>query len=205
MAPLSYEAKINYGAAVESTETLAVVLDRLLASLYGDEWLEWDPTTIYLELKDDLEADPSSETMDRISALLVLKTSDEFFTRADAFSSIVNTLASGLPSFNIFDPVTAEEAAWALTEAAFIRRMAPFSESVKTYLRTTLSAEGLLGSDIPVFQAALEAGEEGLLPAESANKAQVLQFLEDQTESMVYQLHELEMGDVAEHLIKRHG
>lgn len=129
--------------ALESTETLAVVLNTMLMRLYGEDWLEWDPLTLYMELREDHSCEPSSESMDRLCALQALQLGQEFFTSLDAFLGICNSFNDGNPSFSIFNPITAAEAAWAITEVSLIRDLLPFNYSIKKYVATISKEEGL--------------------------------------------------------------
>ena len=196
--------KINPVAAktaLESTESLAVVLYALLSELYEDQWLYWDATTIYLELRDDFHCEPSTETMDRINALQVLMTSGEFFNRLEGFLNVCNTFTSGTPAFNIFDPVTTAEAAWGLAEVSFLRDFLPFSYGIKAYLKTTLDAEGLYDDYPDIIEEVLGQRPESanairgiaVKNLHDTNRDEVEQFIHDQLDSMVYQFHELDM------------
>jgi len=133
--------------ALESPQTMAVVLYTLLNSHYGEDWLEWDPVTIYLELREDFGAEPSSETMDRISALLIALDTGEFFSRYEAFAAITHAFNDGAPSFSMFDPVESEEIGWAITELALIRDLLPFGYSVREYIKTALQLDGYSPAD----------------------------------------------------------
>ena len=129
--------------AFESTATAAVVLNELMMKLYDEEWLEWDPVTVYLQLRDDLSCEASSETMDRLCALQALQVNSEFFDSLDAFMAIAHSLNTGGPSFSIFNPLSAEEAAWAVTEVSLIRDLLPFNYSIRKYVSEVSKSQGL--------------------------------------------------------------
>lgn len=59
--------------ALESPETLAAVLYFIVKDTFGDDAFFWDPTTLFLELKDEFGATPASEVMDRLSAVQVFR------------------------------------------------------------------------------------------------------------------------------------
>ena len=129
-------------SALQSTETSATFLNALIRRQYGDEAYEWDPLTVFLELKSDFDVELSNESMDRWSAMQVVMTSDAFFKRVDAFSAICNTLASGVSHFAVFDPVTVEEASWAIVEVALNRDMLPLSYPIHQYINVLLQQDG---------------------------------------------------------------
>ena len=135
--------------ALQSPETSATFLNAIIRRQYGDEVYDWDPLTVFLELKADFNVEISSEGLDRFSALQVAMTTNAFFNRLDAFMSISNTLADGAPYFIAFDPVTVEEAAWAITELALNRDILPLSYTIKQYLYAVLEQDGYSEENYP--------------------------------------------------------
>lgn len=128
--------------ALETPQTLATVVHAILLDQYGEPVYDWDPATVALEARDDFQAEICAPAMDRWCAMQVVMGSDAFFKRLDAFLNVCNTLASGAPAFEVFDPVTSEEAAWAVAEVAMNRDMLPFSYPIKRYMRQQLEADG---------------------------------------------------------------
>lgn len=140
--------------ALESPQTLATVVHAIMFDQYGPAVYDWDPTTCAMEVADDFKAEVCTQAMDRWCAMQVVMGSDAFFKRLDVFLNVCNTLSSGSPSFLVFDPVTAEEAAWAVAEVAMNRDILPFSYSIKQYMRQQLAADGFdpeSGDLPPVF------------------------------------------------------
>jgi hypothetical protein len=150
---MSYEHEVKL--AFESNASTATLLATLLRKHFGDEVFFWDPATIYLELRDEFGAEAATPAMDRIAATQVVITTDAFFRRPDAFLNICNTLASGEPSFTLFDPVTTEEAAWAIVEVSLLREMEPLAYPIKEYIRTILAQDGYTDDYPDVFDAIL--------------------------------------------------
>jgi hypothetical protein len=134
--------------ALESPETLATVLYFIVKEAFGDDAFFWDPTTLYLELRDEFGAEPATEVMDRLSAVQVLVTGDVFFQDPSAFINMVNTFADGSPSFSVFNPAEVEEIAWTAVEVALIRDLLPFSYNIKQYVKKMLEIDGY-GGDYP--------------------------------------------------------
>lgn len=140
--------------ALESPQTLATVIHAIILDQYGEQAYDWDPVTVSMELKDDFGADICEPAMDRWCAIQTVMGSDAFFKRLDVFMNVCNTLASGSPSFLTFDPVTSEEAAWAVAEVAMNRDILPFSYTIQQYMRQQLTADGFdpsSGDLPPVF------------------------------------------------------
>lgn len=137
--------------ALESPQTLATVVHAIMLDQYGEAVYDWDPVTCAMEVAEDFKAEICTPAMDRWCAMQTVMGSDAFFRRLDVFLNVCNTLASGSPSFVVFDPVTAEEAAWAVAEVAMNRDVLPFSYSIRQYMRRQLEADGFNPSsgDLP--------------------------------------------------------
>ena len=144
--------------ALQNPETCASVVHAIILGKYGEEAYAWDPLTVYLELLADYGVDCASEVTDRWSAIQVIMTTDAFFKRPEAFFGICNSLNDGEPAFDVFSPVSVEEAAWAITECSLQRELLPFSYAVRGYLRQILKADGYNEDNYPaVFREVFEA------------------------------------------------
>lgn len=196
--------------ALESPETLAIVAYAILNETFEDQWPYWDPSTIYLELRDEFHCEPASEMIDRISAVQVLMTGDAYFKKLDAFLGLSNTFTSGTPAFNIFDPVTVPEAAWSLAEASFLREFLPFGPGIRMYLKTTLNVEGFSDDYPDIFDEVLGPRKpnaniirnSAVRTLHDDAKDEIEKFLNSQLEVMVYQFNELDMGNQLMSILK---
>lgn len=184
-------------AALESPETLATVIHAIILRQYGEIAYDWDPTTIYLELRDDFQAEIHSQTLDRWSAMQVVMVNDTFFKRMDAFLGISNTLAEGLPFFDMFNEVTTEEAAWAVTEVSLNRELLPFSYAVRKYLRMILDKDGYSEGNYPsALEEALTVGHPQAIDIRRAlsgteNRDNTERFVDEQLKILVYQFNQI--------------
>jgi hypothetical protein len=168
----------------------------MLLSQYGEEAYSWDPTTVFLELRDDFKAETSTSTMDRWAAIQTVMMSDAFFNRLDAFLGICNTLSSGQPFFNVFDPVTVEEAAWAIAEVSLNRKLVPFSYAIKKYLKMILKQDGYTQGTYPkVFQEVFDIRpnmfELRQHLGDLNNRDNVERYIDDQLRDVVYQFNDI--------------
>lgn len=194
---------------LQSPETMATVVHAIIRDKYGDEAYWWDPITVALELKADFGVDPCPQVMDKWSAMQVVMTGDAFFNRIDAFLAVCNSLSSGEPFFGAFDPVTTEEAAWAVAEVGMNRDMLPFSPTIRRYCRIVLEGDGygkksfppvfdiVFGDDVKLkdVEAGLVADENG-----SALKA----YLSDNVNDIASQFDSIkDLKGVDEDLLKK--
>ena len=146
----------------------------------------------WIEGSADFKAEICTPAMDRWCAMQVVMGSDAFFRRLDVFLNVCNTLASGAPAFEMFDPVTSEEAAWAIAEVAMNRDVLPFSYAIRGYLRQQLQADGFdpdAGDLPPVFAEVFEAtpnerrireGLDGQLTVAASNAQNIERYLMEQ-------------------------
>lgn len=178
---------------LQSPETMATVAHAILRSRWGDEWYWFDPLTISMDIRDDFKCEPAPEVMDRIAAIQTVMTGDAFFKRIDAFMAVCNAFSSGDPFFGAFDPVTAEEAAWGISEVGMNRDMLEFSPTIRQYCRTILRQNGYGDSDFPpVFDVVFQDGKpdlgdigEGLVSDE--NGAALRKYIEEQASDLASQ------------------
>ena len=184
--------------ALQTSETLATVVHAIILQQYGEEAYEWDPTTIFLELQADFRAEIETTVLDRWSAMSVIMTSDAFFKRLDAFMGICNTLSSGEPFFQVFDPVTTEEAAWAVTEVSLNRELMPFSYPIRRYMRSMLEQDGYDAMNYPeVFQEIMGKNPSAedirkiIGPSANPNQSNVDSYIDEQLKDMVYQFNKI--------------
>lgn len=187
--------------ALESPQTLATVVHAIMLDQYGPAVYDWDPVTCALEAATDFQAEICTPAMDRWCAMQVVMGSDAFFKRLDAFLNVCNTLASGSPSFLTFDPVTSEEAAWAVTEVAMNRDMLPFAYPIRQYMRMQLEADGFdprSGDLPPIFAEMFERRpDEGRIRsalsggAADGNAANIEKYLTEQMLDMEVQFNRI--------------
>lgn len=196
--------------ALQSTETAATVIHAILRDKYGEEVYDWDPATVYLEAQADFGAEMSAEAIDRWCAMQIVMTSDAFFKRLDAFMAVCNTLADGSPFFGAFNPVTVEEAAWAIAEVALNRELLPFSYAIKQYLRAVLAQDGYSETTYPaIFQEVFgpqpdaDRLREGL--AVAGNDSNIETYINEQLGDMVVQFDRIPDLKGVDNLIMERG
>ena len=194
---------------LQSPETMATVVHAILKDRYGDEWYWFDQLSIMMDIQDDFRCDPCPEVMDRIAAMQVVMTGDSFFNRIDSFFAVCNAFADGDPFFGAFDPVTVEEAAWALAEVGMNRDMLPFSDTIKSYCRAILKEAGYGDSDYPpifdaVFDGKASLGDIKAGLASEENDASLKAYLAEQAEDLANQFDSIaDLKNVDEDLLRK--
>ena len=177
---------------LQSPQTLATVVHTILRGKYGEDAYEWDLASTFMQVQEDFKVEMASPVVNRWGAIQVVMTTDGFFKRPDAFLAICNTLTTGNPFFDVFNPVTVEEAAWGISEVSLNREMLPFSYSVRKYIKLLFEPNGYSMIGYPdVFKAALEDPEnvraELTELKDNPNNDVLEEYIEDQLRDMASQ------------------
>ena len=197
---------------IQSPETMATEVHAIIRDKYGDEAYWWDPLTVALELKADFQVDACPEFMDRWGAMQVVITGDSFFRRIDSFFAVCNAFSSGEPFFGAFDPVTVEEAAWAVAEVGMNRDMLPFSPTIKKYCEIILGKNGYGRDNAPkIFDLVFDEDHDGTSLKDiraglvsDENGAALKQYLAENVDDIAKQFDSLaDLKNVDDDLLKK--
>lgn len=122
----------------------ATTLVAICGYCYGVEFLEWDPTTLRLQLAEDIG--PVDEgCLDKINAAIAAITDDNVFDDPIRFHGVVTTLYDLDTPTQDWDQPEVEEVAWGFTEALILRGekdAPPISAEVAAYAGVVLREEG---------------------------------------------------------------
>ena len=110
--------------------------------------------------------------------------------------------------FGVFDPVTSEEAAWAIAEVSLNREILPFSYTIQAYMKATLASDGYSSVSTypeifqPIFgdtSAAVDV-KDGI--AALSNNDTIEIFVDDQLKDLAYQFGKIpDLGKVDDLLL----
>ena len=131
------------------TEAFATTLVSALVMMYGIEALTWDPLTIQLELKDDLELEMPRKVYDKMMALVIALTTDSVYKDVAFFDETVNALTGKGVGVDRSIP-SVDEVAWAVTELSMndpepVGRDPEkrYGSDIARYVRVVLDDEGM--------------------------------------------------------------
>ena len=132
-----------------SKETFASVLLTLFLDRFGTEALQWDPTTITLEIEEEFGVDLSQLSLDKLFVAIQIMTTDKFYKSLPDFISFCNVLSGDTYRPDMWDPADAEEVAWGVTEALLLYPPEdddpePFTDEIRSYIGAMLDREGLI-------------------------------------------------------------
>ena len=209
------QALVNHDSY--ATTLLAVAIDR-----YGMEFTLWHPYTLRTQLERDLGVTVPPLCLDRLLAAIAILTTDVFHNELPKFIQLCNVLAGNLLETEQFEPASAEECAWGITEAMLISPLEQsqrdgsrdkpdeeFSPDICGYIAEVLKDEGIVKPP-DVLRIATQgtpadlSGYAGTL-AESVTTAQkvksdaITEMLRDNLSKLVHQLAELKLehGDAS--------
>lgn len=108
------------------------------------EFLNWDPESVKADLRDSISVTLPQRASDRMQALILALTTDQFYRSLESYIAICNALTGAGADFRSFDPATVEEMAWAVTEIRLNEDKMPsdYSDEIKTYVGIEAAREG---------------------------------------------------------------
>jgi hypothetical protein len=135
----------------ENPDTFGTSLMALALDEWGTDIMDWEPQTLRTEIKAVYNADIPRTNMDKLMALITILSTDLFYISVEAFSHVANALNGAPANFSVMDPVSPEEAAWAITEAVLNdppergeKLEDKFSPEVRKFLGVILEDAGIL-------------------------------------------------------------
>jgi hypothetical protein len=142
-APPKTAAPKDLGAVFSTEASTPAELDEALIDKYGDEWLKWEPETLWQTIRLDFGGQIARINKEKINAAKLLHLSDSYFRFWDTFEKVVCAFNNVMPLFDRVQDFTLGQAAHAMRQAAEIRKESYHNE-VLTYLATKAKAEGLI-------------------------------------------------------------
>jgi hypothetical protein len=130
-----------------SKETFSSVLLTMFLDRFGTEALEWDPSTMVMEIEEEFNVDLPQLVFDKLAVAVQLLTTDRFYKSLPDFISFCNVLGGDVYQPDMWDPADAEEVAWGITESMLIsppEDSEPFTQEIRAYIGAVLDSEGIL-------------------------------------------------------------
>lgn len=134
-----------------SPDTFGTSLAALVLDAYGTEALDWDPEATRDQLREDVGIRIPRASFDRYMAIVTILKTNLFQTSIMAMHNIANALNGSAVEADVFDPVTVEELAWAVTEVTMNdppENRKPlagqYSPDVLAYMGAILADEGFV-------------------------------------------------------------
>lgn len=147
---MSLLRKDKLAGMLKDEETLATTLMVICLDTWGTEFFDWEPAAFDLELRGRYGTEMPRTNHDKLWGLVTAMTTNLFYISLESFIPIANALNGAEANFQYYDPVTSEEAAWAITEVLLNDAPAEgkdpakqFSHEIKQYIGFSLRSEGV--------------------------------------------------------------
>jgi len=117
----------------------------LMVDKFGTDFIEWDPTTVNLEIKDAFGFEPRTALLDRVQAGASLFTSNLFQVSLETFSAVCNAMNFGAVTSEVFLPADLDDVLWGVTEAKLLMGSdfdSDFSSNIQNYVGVLLGQAG---------------------------------------------------------------
>lgn len=133
----------------KSPQTFATVLITVFLDRFGTEALQWDPSTIALEIEQEFDVALPQRALDKLMVAISLLTTDKFYKTLPDFITACNIMSGDTYDPKTFDPAEGDEIAWGITEGLLIcppeeDDESPFSDEIRAYIAAALDAEGII-------------------------------------------------------------
>lgn len=140
----------EFKKVLENRDSFATTLLAVLLDEYSTDIFDWEPEALALQLKDDFHTHLTDVNSDKIWALIVAITTNQFFTNPEIFLNTCKALSHDEADFAMFRPVTPEEMAWGVTEVLLNNPPDKnlgndgFSEEVASMVGMLLTQQGVM-------------------------------------------------------------
>lgn len=140
----------EFKRVLEDKDSFATTLLAILIDEYSTDCFEWEPQALYMQISEDLHAEVPDVNKDKIGALIMSITTNQFFINADIFCNVCKALSHSEADFSTFRPLTPEELAWGVTEVILnnppdkARGNTECSDEVASYVGMMLLQQGVL-------------------------------------------------------------
>jgi len=134
---------VNSKEILSSEGSPPPALAKALHSQYGNDWLEWDPITIWAEVKDDFGIDLSEEHKNAIMALRTCMGVVAPWKEWYPFVRVVDALNGDLASIEYVAPPSIADLAYAVDLMTRLKPDIQFSDEVRRMMAITLWDHGV--------------------------------------------------------------
>ena len=117
-----------------------VVLDISLMKQFGLDWLSWDISTLWAEIKNEFKTEISELSRAKIQCLKTCHISDMPWTKWQVFEKVIQGLNNNIPSFDLMQAASIEQLYAGIDILNTIRKL-EFSDEVKLYMASSVHLE----------------------------------------------------------------
>lgn len=121
-------------------ETHPVVIDLSLLRVFGDEWLGWEPETIWAEIQRVFQTQISEHARAKVQCVKTLRSVDSPWNSWPVFEKVIQVLNGNLPDWEVMQAPSIEMLYAGIDMLDQIRKV-EFSDEVKHYMAAAVLTE----------------------------------------------------------------
>ena len=152
ISDLAKETGVEYGLWLDENAH-PILMYRDLVRMYGQEWLSWEPETLWSEIEEDEELVRSIPrgNRDKIMALRTAIRTDIPWNHHEVFENVALGLTGYEARFDIIQSLNTYQIAFALDVMSRIHPTLELSDEVIGYIAATLAYNGLVYAPADMF------------------------------------------------------
>lgn len=121
-------------------DTHPVVLDLSLMRQFGLDWLTWDISTLWSEIRTEFKTEISELSRSKIQAVRTCHVSGMPWTKWQVFEKVMQGLNNNIPTFDLMQAPTLEQLYAGVDIMSTIRKL-EYSDEVKLYMASAVHLE----------------------------------------------------------------
>lgn len=132
-------------------DTHPVVFDVALLKKYNAEWFEWQPETLWKEIKEDFRVPSISDhAKAKIQAVRTLHIGEMYWKNWESFCWISQALNNNIPDWHVLQKPSLSQLMSSVDIAEMVRKGEVFAPEVESFVAACMLDEGVLYAPHPV-------------------------------------------------------
>lgn len=115
----------------------------VLSKMLGGNWPTWEPETVWADIFDETGVEVSDEVRDKISALRLVLTTDNFWEEFTVFENVILAFNDRYVDPDYLQVCLPQELAYGMTVAGSVK-VKPFDSDITNYIRACCTQDGLM-------------------------------------------------------------
>jgi hypothetical protein len=132
-------------------DTHPVVFDVKLLQQYGEDWMTWEPETLWREIMDDFRVPSISDhAKSKIQAVKTLHINEWYFDKWEVFCWVTQALNNNIPDFQVIQKPSIAQLFVSVDVATMIRNDEEFAPEVQMWVAASVLDEGVVYAPKPI-------------------------------------------------------
>jgi len=132
-------------------DTHPVVFDLALLAKYDTDWFQWEPSTLWKEIKEDFHVPSISDhACAKIQAIKTIHINEWFWDKWEVFCWVTQALNNNIPDFQVIQKPSVAQLLNAVDIATMIRVGEEFNQEVQSWVAASVVEEGVFYVPEPI-------------------------------------------------------